>query len=200
MDIQLKGDMDGIEAATQIRAKQDIPIVFLTTNAEEDKLKRAKLTLPYGYLLKPVQNRDIKVTIEMALYVAKINAEQKQTQAALKKAHEGLELKVAERTEALQREIDERKQIGEYLQEAKKEAEFANRTKSEFLSNISHEFRTSMHQILSFAKFGVKKIDEVHKEKLLHYFLKIESIGRSFLTLLNDLLDISKLESGKLFL
>jgi PAS domain S-box-containing protein len=116
----------------------------------------------------------------------------------LRKAHDALEQKVYERTKELRHEINERKQIEENLRKAKKEAELANNAKSEFLSNISHEIRTPMHQILSFSKFGVDKIDIVKKEKLLHYFFKIKTIGHSLLLLLNDLLDLSKLESGKI--
>jgi len=124
-------------------------------------------------------------------------SDRKRVEKKLKKAHEELEQKVVERTMALQHEIDERKQIEYDLLESRKEAEFANNAKSEFLSNISHEFRTPMHQILSYSKFGVDKIDKVTKEKLLHYFEKIGTIGKSLLSLLNDLLNLSKLESGK---
>jgi signal transduction histidine kinase len=198
MDIHLQGEMDGIEAAAQIRSELKIPIIFLTAHAEEDKLERAKLTLPFGYLLKPVQDRDIKATIKMAIYTSEINAERDQAREALKKAHEDLERKVVERTKELQYEIDERIQIEEFLREAKQEAELANKTKSEFLSNISHELRTPMHQILSYSKFGVEKSDSVKREKIVHYFSKIGTIGKNLLALLNDLLDLSKLESGKL--
>ncbi|MGH7930174.1 MAG: response regulator, partial [Candidatus Binatia bacterium] len=68
MDIHLKGRMDGIEAAEEIRAKDDIPIVYLTAYADEPTLQRAKITEPYGYVLKPFQTRDLQITIEMALY------------------------------------------------------------------------------------------------------------------------------------
>jgi signal transduction histidine kinase len=68
MDIHLKGEMDGIEAAEQIRAQGDIPIVYLTAYADDPTLQRAKITEPYGYLLKPFQTRELQITIEMALY------------------------------------------------------------------------------------------------------------------------------------
>ena len=68
MDIRLQGDMDGIEAAREIRAGCDIPIVYLTGHADEPTLQRAKLTEPYGYLLKPFNARELHSTIEMALY------------------------------------------------------------------------------------------------------------------------------------
>jgi signal transduction histidine kinase len=84
------------------------------------------------------------------------------------------------------------------LQEAKKMAEAANNSKSNFLSNISHELRTPMHGILSFASFGIKKHATANPAKTLDYFQKIRQSGETLLTLLNDLLDLAKLESGKI--
>jgi PAS domain S-box-containing protein len=135
---------------------------------------------------------------KIAFGIANDITERKKAEEDLRIAYDELENKVAERTAALQQEIDERKQIEYNLLEARKDAEFANTAKSEFLSNVSHEIRTPMHQILSYSKFGVDKIDKVEKEKLLHYFSKIDTIGRNLLSLLNDLLDLSKLESGKM--
>ncbi|NOQ77615.1 MAG: PAS domain S-box protein [Methylococcaceae bacterium] len=74
----------------------------------------------------------------------------------------------------------------------------ANQSKSEFLANMSHELRTPMHGILSFSRFGIKKIDSVSKEKLAQYFSNIQTSGERLLALLNDLLDLSKLEAGKM--
>ena len=63
MDIQLEGRIDGIEAADIIHSRSKIPTIFVTAYADEDKINRAKLTLPFGYILKPVQERELKVTI-----------------------------------------------------------------------------------------------------------------------------------------
>lgn len=84
------------------------------------------------------------------------------------------------------------------LEKAKKMAEIANSAKTTFLSNISHELRTPMHGILSFASFGVKKHATVGPDKILDYFQKIQQSGETLLALLNDLLDLAKLESGKI--
>lgn len=84
------------------------------------------------------------------------------------------------------------------LQEAKKVAEAANSAKSTFLHNVSHELRTPMHGILSFASFGIKKYATASPDKLLDYFQKIRQSGETLLILLNDLLDLAKLESGKI--
>lgn len=77
-------------------------------------------------------------------------------------------------------------------------AERANLAKSEFLANMSHELRTPMHAIISFANFGVDKSDRAERDKLLHYFRNIQKSGSRLLSLLNDLLDLSKLEAGKM--
>ncbi|MEN8188687.1 MAG: HAMP domain-containing sensor histidine kinase, partial [Thermodesulfobacteriota bacterium] len=77
------------------------------------------------------------------------------------------------------------------------EAQKANQAKSEFLANISHELRTPMHGILSYARFGHKRCHMVPLKKLDHYFTSIEQSGDRLLVLLNDLLDLSKLEAGK---
>jgi len=68
MDIKLKDDMDGIEAAQKIRKRKNIPIIFITAYAEEKTLTRAKVTEPFGYLLKPINKRELRAVIEMALY------------------------------------------------------------------------------------------------------------------------------------
>jgi two-component system, cell cycle sensor histidine kinase and response regulator CckA len=68
MDIILKGTMDGIEAAQEIRSRYDIPIIYLTAYEDERTLGRAKATEPFGYLLKPYQERELHTTVEMALH------------------------------------------------------------------------------------------------------------------------------------
>ncbi|MBF0552921.1 MAG: response regulator [Nitrospirae bacterium] len=92
MDILLKGRMDGIEAARMIREDYDIPIIFLTSHANESLLERAKLTEPFGYLLKPFQDKELQTNIEMALY-------RHDMENRLKELNRTLENRVKEETE-----------------------------------------------------------------------------------------------------
>ncbi|MBU3915497.1 HAMP domain-containing histidine kinase, partial [bacterium] len=101
-----------------------------------------------------------------------------------KKLYSELEIKVQERTEE--------------LQNAKEDAELSNSAKSEFLANISHELRNPMHQILSYSKYGIDKIDRADKNKLLHYYTQINKSGKKLMILLDDLLDLSKMEAKKM--
>jgi CheY-like chemotaxis protein len=68
MDINLIGDIDGIEAAAQIQEKFDIPVVYLTAFGDQALLERAKITKPYGYILKPYEERELGIVIEISLY------------------------------------------------------------------------------------------------------------------------------------
>ena len=68
MDIVLKGEMDGVQAAEQIQKRRDLPIIYLTAHSDEQTLQRATITEPYGYILKPFEDRELHMAIEMALY------------------------------------------------------------------------------------------------------------------------------------
>ncbi len=68
MDIILKGEMTGIEAASIIRQKHDVPVIFLTANADLATIEKAKVSLPYGYIIKPFSEKDLQTNIEIARY------------------------------------------------------------------------------------------------------------------------------------
>lgn len=68
MDIKIQGKEDGTEVATKIREELHIPVVYLTAFADEDTLDKAKVTQPYGYIVKPYKEEDLRTTIETAIY------------------------------------------------------------------------------------------------------------------------------------
>lgn len=113
----------------------------------------------------------------------------KQNAEELKHHHDNLQDTVNKRTIELKKALDQ-------AQLAKDEAEYANQLKSEFLANMSHELRTPMHAIINFSRIGAKRIDRWEKEKQLENYEKISLSGERLSNLLNDLLDLSKLESG----
>lgn len=73
MDIQLKGSMDGIETAEVIQSRYDVPIVYLTAHSDSATLSRAKLSGPLGYILKPFDDRELVIQVELAIYKHQTN-------------------------------------------------------------------------------------------------------------------------------
>lgn len=95
MDIRLNGAMDGVETAQQLRDRFDIPVIYLTAYADEATLQRAKVTEPFGYLLKPFEERELYSTVEMALYKIANERRFKAHAARLEKIISGLSEGVA---------------------------------------------------------------------------------------------------------
>jgi len=89
MDITLEGDMDGIEATERIRARFDIPVIYLTAYADDKTLQRAAITEPAGYLLKPFDEGELRTTIEIALYKHRARRGQRRHDAILDTAIQG---------------------------------------------------------------------------------------------------------------
>ncbi|MDM8549705.1 response regulator [Desulfobacterales bacterium HSG2] len=314
MDIVLKGEMDGIEAAEIISSRFCIPIIFLTAYADQEKTDRAKKVMPYGYILKPFRDRDIKNAIEIALYTAEVNAERRRAEQELAELNRSLEEKVRERTAELQgtakaleasrsgfrsvvdknasgimvvdekgiiqfvnpamqslfrhyelspgnefallsgadgrtevritrseNEIgiaemevidtawendparllmlhditdlkkaqaeleEERASLAERVEERTAElsrtnAELAraNRLKDEFLANMSHELRTPLTAVLGMSEALTEQVYGPLNEKQVRSLQGIESSGRHLLSLINDILDLSKISAGKM--
>jgi len=80
MDIRLRGNIDGIEAAGTIRSRFDVPVIYLTAYADQETSERARLTEPYGYLLKPFDERELMIVVEMALYRHKMERKLKESE------------------------------------------------------------------------------------------------------------------------
>ena len=98
------------------------------------------------------------------------------------------------------RDITARQEAERALHQAKEAAETANAAKTEFLANMSHELRTPMHGILSFASLGLDQVATISPEKVDRYFQRIFDSGQTLLALLNNLLDLAKLEASELTL
>jgi signal transduction histidine kinase len=160
MDINLNGEMDGIETASKIHTFSDVPIIYLTAFSDEKTIERAKITGPYGYMIKPMKDKELQINIELAFFKHKVE-------------------KMSLENEAL-------------IQSSK--------TKSEFIMAMSHELRTPLNSILGFSEIlKMKNFGELNaaQEK---YIDNILLSGKNLLMIINDILDISTVEAGKIYL
>lgn len=165
------------------------PISFYKDNKIEGWRENYVYKLPSGEIVAVYQDE----------------TKRRQAEQALRDTHDQLEEQIEERTKELkninrrlEQEIRFRRETEHKLLFAKHLAEAANKAKSEFLSNISHELRNPMHQILSYSKYGIEKFESVDQQKLLHYFNQIRTSADRLMFLLNDLLDLSKMEAGRM--
>lgn len=83
MDIMLSGKMDGISAAHQIRSEHDIPVIYVTAYADSQLIERAKVTEPFGYIVKPFNEREVQSNIEIALFKHRLEKEIRKRDAIL---------------------------------------------------------------------------------------------------------------------
>ena len=98
MDIHLEGAMDGIDAAVQIQTEHKIPVIFLTAYAEDETLRRALASRPFGYLVKPCEARELHAMIQMALARREVEVAVEQSELLLKLALDAASLGVLEWT------------------------------------------------------------------------------------------------------
>ena len=112
-------------------------------------------------------------------------------EAALRELNENLEKRVEERTAEL-------KSLQTGLEQARDAAEEANQAKSAFLANMSHELRTPMNAILGYSEMLVEEAEDLQQDEFIPDLKKINQAGTHLLALINDVLDLSKIESGKM--
>lgn len=118
MDIVLRGETDGIEAASRIRSLHGTPVIFLTAFAEEEMLERAQVVEPYGYLIKPFEVRELEFTIEMALYKSRVERERSNLVVALRAALEKVKTQSSSIPIcALRKKSESEKDLSEHISE-----------------------------------------------------------------------------------
>jgi signal transduction histidine kinase len=198
MDVQMP-EMDGFETAQAIRSRkktEHLPIVFLTAAYKAEEFQQKGFHLgAVDYLTKPIDTTQLVNRIKIYVHFIERDRQHKRN----------LERKVIERTEKLletnqllQQEIVERQQVEAALQYAKEKAEAANLSKMQFLANMSHELRTPLNAILGYTEILIEEAEELEAENFVADLEKIQSAGKHLLGLINDVLEITKIESGKI--
>ena len=178
-DLRMPG-MDGLELLTQTaKISREVQSIVLTGYGDMQNAVEALNRGASGYMLKPPDLKELGIHIEECLKRSALNNAMRRKNAAL------------------EAEIARRRQAETALKQAKETAEEANRAKSTFLANMSHEIRTPMTAIIGLSDLATKA--EL-SPKVRDYLTKIKSASYGLLGIINDILDVSKIEAGKLTL
>lgn len=107
MDIRLQGEMDGIQVAEMLRHELDLPVIFLSAHSDEPTLQRAKKAAPYGFLMKPFDERELQLNIEVALHKHEGDRQLAAAHLELRRLNASIEQGVSERTAELEAALTE---------------------------------------------------------------------------------------------
>ncbi len=191
MDIRLRGEMDGVEAAENIHNRYEIPVLFLSAYSDDDLLQRARSTGSFGYLVKPFEERELAAMLEMTIYKAGVEKERrrmaeqlKESEGKLKQYSERLEEMVAERTRALeaaQAELLVKERLA---------------VLGHFAGSISHELRNPLAVIDSSVYCLKLKSDEFDGTVRSHLDRIRDNVKKSS-DIIESLLNLSRMEKPK---
>ena len=190
-------DIDGYAICSLLKTNsntRDIPVIFMSAlNSSFDKIKAFK-SGAVDYITKPVQSEEMIARVRSHLNIRRLNRE-------LLETNRSLEEKITERTKSLEESNKRMTELNRQLEqtvlkykEAKDKAELAEKIKTEFLANISHEIYTPMNAIVGFTNLVKETDDEEQKNEYLAY---IKSNAIKLLSVFNNILDFSQTLTGK---
>ena len=140
----------------------------------------------------------LAVTPLSALILSAVVTARRRAERLLAEYNQRLEQQVAERTHELSQTLDNLALATREAQDARAAAEDADRAKSQFLANMSHELRTPLNAIIGYSEMLQEEAEDLGQEEFTPDLQKINTAGKHLLTLLNDILDLSKIEAGKM--
>lgn len=143
MDIKLAGEMDGIETARHLRDHYDLPFIYITSHADAQTIERARQTGPYNYLLKPFNDNQLQVSLEMAFDKIQLVRE-------LNAYKNNLEQRVEERTSALSQEVKAHQETSQLLRQNNESLERKNERLRGLSFSVTNRFKVPLERLKSF--------------------------------------------------
>ena len=198
-DIVMPG-ISGIDLLRKIKKRfPATEVIIITSQASLDTAVEALRSGAYDYLFKPFEDLSlISACARRAIETVRLTAENRMLMKILRKKNQELEQRVSERTAELARINKQLRKEIKVRKEAQYAAETASRSKSDFLANMSHELRTPLNHIIGFTEIVVDQHFGELNETQAEYLGDVLKSSQHLLALINDLLDLSKIEAGRM--
>jgi signal transduction histidine kinase len=175
MDIRLAGGIDGIQAAARIRSQLDIPIVFLSAHSNEETLRRATATEPFGYLIKPFKSAELRCALEVAIHNHR--SQRRQVEDRVRRLGAELEHKAAAHTVEL---------------------EAANQELEAFSYSVAHDLRAPLRGIAGFSEILIQDYATALDPEGLAHLTAMQRAAQRMHLLIEDLLRLLRTTHGEL--
>ncbi len=179
MDIVLEGELDGIDTAKIITQKFDIPVLYLTSYSDEQRIDRAIITEPFGYILKPINERELHANIRMSVFKHDLEKKLRTYVVDLEQHQHKLE------EQAIQLQASEKKLIE------------LNESKDKLFSIIAHDLRSPFNVLLGFSEYIAQDADRMEKEALKKLAGEMNSSMKNIFSLLDNLLEWARIQTGR---
>jgi signal transduction histidine kinase len=186
MDIVLEGQLDGIDAAAIIIRRFDIPILYLTSYSDEQKLDRAVATEPFGYILKPINERELHANIRMSVFKHELE----------RKLHTYV-TDLEEHQTKLVQQAEQLSLLNNQLQESEKHLKALNESKDKLFSIIAHDLRSPFNVLLGYSEYLAEDAPVIERDMLQKVATEMNLSLKSVFAMLDNLLEWARLQTGR---
>lgn len=186
MDIVLEGQLDGIDAAAIIIRKFDIPVLYLTSYSDELKLDRAATTDSFGYILKPINERELHANIRMSIFKHELE----------RKLHSYVN-ELEENKIRLEQQAQQLTELNHRLLESEHHLKSLNESKDKLFSIIAHDLRSPFNVLLGYSEYLSEEIGNLDVEIVRKIASEMHVSLKNVYTMLDNLLEWARLQTDR---